>query len=400
MTERELDQAQVTEYADKIMEMIREGARNGVHSYTVRTFSKLHEDCDANMYLEDAGQDYDGSDFSMREINAVEDLVEARLMAGELSGGATVRVTWTVTEQHQKVTAVNRLRDLFEVPAGQLVAVEALTDDEAIGVLEEGGSTWHSDVGREVTHVEEIPDRALNVDEVAAVGLDCTGADGHPAYPYHWSALSDERRHVIQILGGSEDREAEAFTDRQVQVAQLNAAIRNGSKLPEDLLKPDMTFAEVKAVARGHDPDGVAAMVAHDARVGLPGFTRVVTPAVSARGSMAWAEQVMLGGTPQMQAVKQAAARRGGQTLAGITDDLGDSATTDAIVQGVAHAIMPRQPMLDLIVKVEAMRQLDSLHAVADKTGGGHGSADVKQAATGVAREVLDLALELLGITE
>lgn len=41
-------------------------------------------------------------------------------------------------------------------------------------------------------------DDELGFDEVEAVGLDGTGFDGDPRFPYHWSNLTDAERAGVE----------------------------------------------------------------------------------------------------------------------------------------------------------------------------------------------------------
>lgn len=406
MSVPKLDHDKVKRYADKIMVMIREDAREGVHPYTVRTFSALHDRCDANMYFEHAGQVFDGSDYSIAEINAVQDEVQRRLMAGELSGGEFYQVTWNVTEQHQATFTVNQLRDLFQIAPDAPVDVDALADrDETIQALEASGGTWHGDVGREVVTIEQQPDRQLSEDEVSAVGLDYTGQDARTAFSHRWSSLTDEMRNVLCLLGGSQTRAAERFTDQQAEVARLTAVARRGSSSPEDVSDCGTRFAETKTAALAHGPDGVADVAAHDAAVELPDDKPVAAALIEPeRGSLEWAERVMRGGTPAMQAIRRAAAHVVVLALAEVADNLGNTATSEAVVKGVAHSVLPRQAMLDLIAAVREMRQLDAQYSqlVDEGNESGHENEQdmVNEQANDRARDALNSALQLLGVTE
>ncbi len=62
--------------ADRIIGMIQSDAENGVYPRSVRSFAKLHEYTDANMYFEHAGHKFDGSDRAVAEVNAVTDLID------------------------------------------------------------------------------------------------------------------------------------------------------------------------------------------------------------------------------------------------------------------------------------------------------------------------------------
>ena len=99
-----VDPDRVKGYADKVMAMVIDDVRDGVVPWTVTDFSQLHDWVDANMYLEQAGQQFDAGDpASIAETNAIADAVSKRLADGEIIGGEWFTVTWTSTVRPAKV---------------------------------------------------------------------------------------------------------------------------------------------------------------------------------------------------------------------------------------------------------------------------------------------------------
>lgn len=264
---RGLDYDVIRGYAGKIIEMIREDARSGVHPYTVRTFEQLHQRCDANEYLEHAGQVYDGSPRSIAEIRAVQDEVEELLMAGAVDGGASYRIVWTKPETHQRTVCASEIRDRFGLAPTTVITCETLSvqdfSGDAIDAIAGEHDTWHSDGDYEIDLVEKSPDRELTAAEVSAVGLPDGVTRLHHAHPFRWSSLNDQQR---EILGG------------------LDASVRQPAA--EEALR-----RHLDRQGKAHDPDDVVDLVAHDAAAGLPGFTRVVT---EPRG-LEWAASLISG---------------------------------------------------------------------------------------------------------
>jgi hypothetical protein len=81
-----LDRAVVDGFATKVLAEILVDVFDGVVPPGVGEFRDLHLFVDANMYLEDVGQVYDGSEYSIAEINAIEDEVTRRIRDGALVG--------------------------------------------------------------------------------------------------------------------------------------------------------------------------------------------------------------------------------------------------------------------------------------------------------------------------
>ena len=81
--------------------------------------------------------------------------------------------------------------------------------------------------------------------------------------------------------------------------------------------------------------DDVAAMVAHDAAVGLPGFTRVEPE----RNTLAWAESVI---RRNLTPAVRAAAGAGMLALARSVENYGPQATADQLNAGAADELLDR----------------------------------------------------------
>lgn len=63
---------------------------------------------------------------------------------------------------------------------------------------------WHEDIASAVMAIvnrwsEEVEEvNELGFDEVEAIGLDGTGRDGDPRFPYTWANLTDDERRMLR----------------------------------------------------------------------------------------------------------------------------------------------------------------------------------------------------------
>lgn len=259
--------AAIYRYADKIVRMVREDAESGMVPWTVRTFGELHDHVDANMYLEHAGQVYDGTGASTEEIIGIQNAVTAMLAAGELSG-RMLRLTWTVSDQHEATFCENAIRSRLGLDNHEPITVEALAGlEEHVEDMSEGvGDTWSGTVEREIEQVAAEPDRELTPEEAQLLGI--LGRYGYPAA--RWSGLTDEMQHQLAAVGGTVGTTATLTAIRsQVLKATLIGqlmgnpgdaptyadikAAANGSAT-EDLPTPTLTFTEIKASLKAGPP--------------------------------------------------------------------------------------------------------------------------------------------------
>lgn len=200
------DPVEVTAFADRIMQMLRDDAADGVIPYAVDNFGDLHSFTDANVYLENAGQQYDPADpVSLAEIIAIQDEITRRLQAGELTGGGWSELQWRTTVHH-RIT----IPDVVARKALRLAPDDSITegwphadpDEQLLAGLE--GKQHHTSVyDRSVLVVERSGDRLLTADEASAVGLDPTLRDGHPGSSYSWTSLTDDQRATLRRSGAT-----------------------------------------------------------------------------------------------------------------------------------------------------------------------------------------------------
>ena len=248
-----VDPDRVKGYADKVMAMVIDDVRDGVVPWTVTDFSQLHDWVDANMYLEQAGQQFDAGDpASIAETNAITDAVSKRLADGEVTGGEWFTVTWTSTVRHAKVLPWRLLQPSLD---GELrtfmVDADELDEFESRDTLLEGGER-------------------ICIGLASAAPLPYT----EPADRYGAASILDDPRLLLrQAVVKLRDLDAEAkrletegfcdgFENEQDEKQyeadqQARKALRMALKLlgmgpaPADGRAADVTFAEVKAAANG-----------------------------------------------------------------------------------------------------------------------------------------------------
>ncbi len=201
------------------------------------------------------------------------------------------------------------------------------------------------------------------------------------------------------------------------RVEELMAGI-DGVRPLEDLPTPEYTFAEIKAAALGMaeraraeaieqvesaDRHLAAAIAAHDAAVGLPGFVRVTRP--PARGTLEWAEQVLHNGQRKAAPNVQAASAELMIRLAEVVEHH-QSAPATTLVADTARKLLSQEPQAaELVDALRELRRRDGLVSEMcdelDATGMANSKeGEARDDAADQARDVLYLALRLLGVTQ
>jgi len=224
-----MDKARIARFADKVMAAIIDDVRSGAVPWTVTNFGQLHDWVDANMYLEDAGQEFDASNQdSLDEVNAIEDDVSQRLGNGVLTGGGWRKVTWTVQQMHSMVLPVALLRK--EQHEGPLTPGD--TSHEAIAEFE-GDTTLVSLAGRTINRVD-VADAPAYVEPAARY----SGASilDDPRLKLR-TALAELRRLDADVQRLSDHDHHDGFENAQDEVAeQANDQARETLRLALTLL--------------------------------------------------------------------------------------------------------------------------------------------------------------------
>lgn len=102
-----------------------------------------------------------------------------------------------------------------------------------------------------------------------------------------------------------------------------------------------------------YDPDDVADMVAHDAAVGLPGFTEV--PAYQQIGTLAWADRMVRSASGETGRAVQAVCNVAVMATATTLHHLGPDLTRQQLLEGVLD---------DFLDVTHGLGTADEVHAV------------------------------------